>query len=169
MARPCSVCTRSDRARIDELLADGVSVQAVAAEYEIPARTLYRHRGAHTDNPAGELEVLALTRIASRVEELANDLRLTRLRAQATGAHSTAIRAAAAELRALDQLSSRLGIDDTSIVEHLAEVGQFLEVVAREAMRNPQLLEALDSHDVSRDVAAMVRRALDLGRTIEAA
>lgn len=169
MARACSVCIRSDRARIDDLLADGVSVVAIAAERDIPARTLYRHRSAHTDSSDGELDVLALSRISSRVEELANDLRITRLRAQVTGAHNTAIRAAAAELRALETLSSRLGIDDTTVIEHLTEVGQFLEVVAREAMRNPQLLEALDAHDVSRDVAAMVRRAIDTGRTIEAA
>lgn len=169
MARTCSICLRSDLSRVNELLAEGVSVVAIAAEYDIPARTLYRHRAAHTDSSDGELEVLALTRIASRVEEVANDLRLTRLRAQVTGAHNTAIRAAAAELRALDQLSARFGIDDTSIVDYLREVGLFLEVVAREAMTNPQLLAALENHEVSQDVAALVRRAMDTGRTVSAA
>lgn len=163
MARPCSVCALSMRSDIDQLLADGVSVTALAARYGFSESAGYRHKNSHTERPS--LDLLELPDLTSRVAEVADSLRRARVRAEVTSNGTVAVRAAAAELRALDTLSTRLGIDDLSLTTLIDETTAALRRVVRLAMDNPDLLDSLDQHSETRVVAKTARD--ELARRLE--
>lgn len=158
MARSCTLCTNPSREDIDLLLADGVSVTALAARYGFSESAGYRHKNQHTERPS--LDLLELPDLTSRVTEVADSLRRARVRAEATSNGTAAVRAAAAELRALDTLSTRLGIDDLSLTTFIDDAAAALRRVVRLAMADADLLESLDRYAETRVMAKTAREEL---------
>jgi len=54
----CKVCrlSKKDRTDVEQLIENGVSLKAVAAEYNIPVRELKRHMKLHTKKAMGKVE-----------------------------------------------------------------------------------------------------------------
>lgn len=47
MPRPCTVCSHSDRDKIDRAILDGASNRAVASQYRVTSSSVDRHRREH--------------------------------------------------------------------------------------------------------------------------
>lgn len=133
MARSCTICTRSDAAAINGLLAEGRSARSVAAEIGLPPRALQRHAANHhtTREAAGVPESAAdpLDELvaALRVRALAGNPADTReyrlaLAAQSAARHATAARRSLADEPEWTTLRTRL----LAILEPYPEVRQIL-------------------------------------------
>lgn len=102
MARSCTICTRSDAAAINALLAEGRSARSLAAEIGLSPRALQRHATHHGGRtvptvPESAADPLDELVAALRVRALAGNPADTReyrlaLAAQSAARHATAAR-----------------------------------------------------------------------------
>ncbi|MFE6255133.1 hypothetical protein [Agromyces sp. NPDC057865] len=143
----------------------GVAVTALATLHNLSASSLHRHKVRHLPEPA-EVEDVEISDIGTRVSSLADDLRRERLAAQASHQRTTATRLAAVELRALDMLATRLGIEDTSALEALTDARSLVQAVGRFARTHPigaapliAEIRAADLEDVADQLEAISRKS----------
>lgn len=81
--------------------------------------------------------------IASRVLDIADDLRTSRRNAQISGRRADAIRAADAELKALTTLSDRLGITDVEILAELDNTSRLITALGSVIRQDPAVADKL--------------------------
>lgn len=107
MARPCSICTRDDRDRVDAALVMGGSYRAVASRFGLSKDSVRRHSDGHlsptiaavtTEREHRRAEALTerIERLILRVEKVADDAE--------SGGKVGPLLAAARELRGLLEL-----------------------------------------------------------------
>ena len=126
MARPCSICTHSQRSAIDKKIATGVPIRTIAKEFGLPKSTLQRHKNECAglrDPPLAPIEerreptrgTIALALLPSR-EELGSQYRLLAERidnivtqAQQSGSLAVAVQGLNTLRMNLDSLSKLAG------------------------------------------------------------
>lgn len=158
MPRPCTVCSSSSLSAIDAALGMGVSVPAIATNHNLASSSVYRHKRNHLPGPVTD-DVLDLdvTELGARMLSIVDDLRTQRLTAQAVGSRADAIKLAGLELRGLDALGNRLGIDSTVTLDSLSTATSILRSIQRFAVTDPEaasgLIAELARHPETEDVA----------------
>jgi hypothetical protein len=156
LGRPCTICTLPNRAEIDAKLVTGAFVTSIATRYGVSGRSLYRHRAAHLERPLLEAASVALD-LGTRAFEIADDLRRTRRTAQLSGNHLAATRAAMAEIKALEVLGDRLGLEDAGTLDLLDSALKALQVIAKAALTDAHLFDLLDAHPETVEITRRIR------------
>lgn len=145
--RPCSVCRHAGRDQIEIGLLAGESVSLLSHRFGVSTDSIYRHTRAHLA-PAARTALdgpgaMPPSVIASRVLEIADDLRTSRRNAQNSGRRADAIRAADAELKALTTLSDRLGVTDVEILAELDNTSRLITALGTVIRRDPAIADVL--------------------------
>lgn len=143
IGRPCRVCNHPGIREIHRRVLRGDSIPLIAVENRLSASSVYRHLRSHVSedfksglSPAQQIEVSDL---ATRVLDIADDLRATRERASRNGSPAAAVRAASAELRAIDSLLDRLGVDSRETSELLSNGEALARAVGTAVRQHPEV------------------------------
>lgn len=133
LGRKCSVCTSRDSKAIDNLLVQGNSLTSISASFGASVSALSRHANSHLSKAlrSGSLDTSAApARVLTRLIDLADSARETRLVARQTGTTAVEIRATDAEAKILFALLGHLGIDETEVVALIRDGGTLARAVA---------------------------------------
>lgn len=156
IGRKCSTCVHVHRDEVELALLQGEPVSVVSRRFGLSSaalrRHLHQHAGPALKNAVFGSEGLRASELLDRVLDIADDARGLRMSALEAGNSSAATRAGDAELRALDALTRRLGVDDTELIEQLRALEILAIAVGRAARKNPA---------VATEVAASLRRLGD--------
>lgn len=145
--RPCLICSNPNRASVETQIVAGVPIARIARQLGINSSSVYRHISAHLApelrasmrNSAG----LDTTALLGRIADIADDSLRARHTAMEAGATATALKAADGELRAINVLMDRLGIDNTETIELLAEARRVVLAIGHFAVHHPASAEPL--------------------------
>lgn len=141
--RTCTVCSHADRIAVDADLLSGEPLSVTARRYGLHRDAIRRHARSHLSVDEYERlpssETLPVGELAERVRNVADALLDARLDAAERGNLQNLTRAAIAEIRALDTLTTRLGIDDDSTVTALAEGQALARAVLHAIRRHPEI------------------------------
>ncbi|TQL55197.1 hypothetical protein [Subtercola boreus] len=155
LGRKCSICTSRDNRAIDNLLSQGDSLVSISSMYDVSVSALSRHANAHLSKQlrAGALFTSAAPpSLLTRLVDLADNARETRLIARQTGTTSVEIRAADSEAKIVLALLSQMGIDDAAIVELIADSNTVVRAVASFVSRHEagtDLIAEMEKHQFS--------------------
>lgn len=143
LGRPCSTCNSPNIREIHARVLRGDSIPLIAVENRLSASSIYRHLRSHVGDefrsglsPAQQIEVSDL---ATRVLDIADDLRLARERTQRNGSATATVRAASAELRVLESLIDRLGVDSRETSELLSNGEALARAVGTAVRLHPEV------------------------------
>jgi hypothetical protein len=145
----CSGCNHSSRPALDADLLAGRSLREVARRYSISKDAAHRHLAHIAPEQRAEVAQqagLSATSLASRIQAIADDARATRISLQGQGQARASLRAAEVELRTLDALASRLGIDDTATVDLMAATEAVRAALAHALRRRPDIADDIAAH-----------------------
>jgi len=146
MSRPCAWCAHPDRARLEERVLRGESVQSVSVDAQLPHWPSAGHR--HFRNHVGpELRRVARAHVADfadRLLGLADEAADQRERGRERNDSRTVLTALRAEKEVISELSSVLGITHEEVVEQLREArALILAIVDVVRDSRPELAEHL--------------------------
>lgn len=155
MARKSSIATHPQREAIENALAAGVTGAEIARRYGVSESAISRHRISRMDvlRQVADADIPDPASVIQRLMELADDARQTRKLAALSGTPVTRARAQSAELAALDKLTERLGIDDTTLVHLATATSALVRAVQRYVQSHPERLS---------DVTAALREHQEL-------
>jgi AraC-like DNA-binding protein len=131
-------------ASLDAALSLGTPVTTVARDFGFSESSIYRHSRRHlSQSILRESRASRDTGTVDLLEDLLDvhhDLRAARLNAMATGAIGTLIRSADADLRAIDALLNRLGVNGSSETVALLRDGERVaRAVAAATKEHPEV------------------------------
>ncbi len=143
MSHRCTACAHEARDAIDEALARGSSLRALAGRFGVSASALQRHNARHI-RPAivaavRHHEGLRLGGLAARLATLADVAEATRTAAMRSGDAAIVLRAVAEERGVIGDLLRILGHDASSVQEELAEAEAIGCAVADAARLQPEV------------------------------
>ncbi|BDZ45487.1 hypothetical protein [Naasia aerilata] len=147
MPRACTVCQSPAKEALEARVASGESIASTARFFRIGADSIRRHVMAHL-TPKGLAAVKdtgweSPPDFYARALHLADGLRDSRIAAQAAGRTSEAVRAADGELRALQFIAGKLGLDDAEAVDLTKAWEGITRAALRAVRRDPALGAAL--------------------------
>lgn len=168
MPRQCTICSHRSRQAIDEALRFGVSATAIAETHHVATSSLYRHRSSgHIPEDHEQAVELEPETVGARLAELADDIRRERLTAQASNQKAVAIRAAAVELRVLEQISTRHGVEAVDALHDFKRLKTIFLVLGRVMQKHPELaarlipeLEGAGFDDLAQELQTFARKDL---------
>ncbi len=160
-----SVALHPQRSQIDTLLAQGLPIAVIARRFNLSDSAVYRYQNrqafpdfreglnAEGSAPSGTV----LDQLLELVQQLGDQRRALR----GTNLMS---RAASAEMRAIDTLLNRLGVDHEDVAEQMRDAWVLVQSVGRVVRKNPELgrLLAADlfAHGATPDLTAAIRSML---------
>jgi hypothetical protein len=147
MSRVCSVCSRPNAGLINQFLLEGRSARSLAAEFELSADAVERHRNRHL--PAGALGGFVSSRRARSTGDPLAEL-ISSLRARALSGSDAAAR------------EYRLALAAQSDAKHAAPPSRDLETEPEWIRVRSTLLEALWPFPEARVAAAAALLSMGL-------
>lgn len=173
--RESSIAVHPRRHEIDRALLSHPVAQ-VAATFDVSPAALYRWQrnnlGPRIRDQLREIEQSDTPTFIDRLAEIANDLRATRRTLLEAGAVSSAATAAVAEVKTINALLDRLGIDSEWTVNLLRADRAFRRAAIRVWLKNPEFGQAMvhelhgiaeqetDTHAVAVELADGITAAL---------
>lgn len=142
--RPCEVCRSMQRQVIEEAIYCGERVSQISQRFTVSSHSLYRHIRNHSTPELKEafhatVNVNAMS-IISRVADIADSARDVRLRADTD---ELALKAGATELRTLETIATRMGIDHESTIQIVKEAKELARAVGEVARNKPEVAEKI--------------------------
>lgn len=145
--RLCTLCNHAKSALIDARLAAGEPIATLAADFRFSESAVYRHRSRHLSRTilreARASAQIGTADLVGRLSEALDDLTAARTAALLTGQGAQVIRAASAEVRAVEVLLDRLGIDSTEVARELREAEDLAHAVATAVRARPSLAQPI--------------------------
>lgn len=149
IGRPCTICAHADLSEIDAGIIAGTPIARLSRDHGVSADSVRRHIRSHLAPEARQAlrgaESLSTSDLISRVADVADSARDARLSALDDGERSVALRAGTAEVRALEALFDRLGVDDLEVLDQLRDGERLATAVGIATRVDPALGRAIAS------------------------
>lgn len=145
--RVCTICGGPDRSEIDSALTQGSSVTQLSQQFGVSRDSLYRHLKFHL-RPAMQRALKAApafrpAALVVRIADVADAARDARVQAYAVGNARLGAQLGDAEVRALQVLAERFGVDHDSATEDLRDAEALADALVELMPRAPRLAELL--------------------------
>ena len=147
LGRPCNVCRSFKREEIEEAIYASQPISQISRRFTVSTHSLYRHIRNHAA-PALQEAFRASTQISTsslvlRMSEIADSARDIRLNASTD---DQKLKAGAVELKTLQTLFTRLGIEHEMMLQLVRDTEVLARVVGELSRRNQGFGEALIEH-----------------------
>lgn len=143
------MCSHPGREQLEAALIDGDNISSIARRFAVSSDAVYRHTRRHFSAAAREAMTgpagLAPSDVAARVLAVADAARDLRLTSATSGRRGDAVRSMSVELKALETLSDRFGIENSDVLAEIAQLSTLATSLARLMRRDPTVATALAS------------------------
>ena len=160
MGRHSQIATHPQREAIERAMVEGVSGVEISRRYGVSESSISRY--SKLNYQAAIARVMATQEhdaadVMTRLLDLADSARAARKAADQAGTPLTRVRAQAAELKVLERVADRLGINDVTAV-HLSQASSDLIAVLRAIAKDApetrtQILDLMRTHERLTDLA----------------
>lgn len=132
MGRPSTIGTHPKRAQIENEITQGYPLTEISARYGVSVQALSRYAKYRKAQLAAELDDdgLSVSSLLQRLTDVADAARDAR-RSATFATPAARSRALEAEARVLAQVADRIGVDDSTVSEHLIAWSKFARIVAQ--------------------------------------
>lgn len=142
--RPCDVCRSMKRGEIEEGISKNQRISHISQRFGVSRYSIYRHIKNHASVEVRDAFQLTLegdvASIASRIVDIADSVRAIR---EASASDELVLKAAAMELKTLEALAHRFGIDHEDTARGLEESKSLARAVGKLSREAPELRERL--------------------------
>ncbi len=164
--RPCTVCNSEQRSQVEDTIASGEALSAIAASFALSRQSLRRHMGSHMGQPIEHVRdglgpyevVLRLVQTTDRLHDLADQ-------AEERGRLADAVRATLAESKTLHLLLS-IGLKGQAEIDYAENADALEQAVAALIRRAPSAGDVIAAELASQGRDTYAAKVRDLAERV---